>query len=396
MTVLMTFLVTVTVMLGAVESASAQPAELDFVEPEKVVATFSGEKSDEVSVWLRNASGQELTPEFVTVLQDGDGAPAEAKVEVVGEGGKVVSPPPIGAGQVARYRLAFADPSESSGQLVATAPGVAAASVPLALGPELASTRGVDGALVVPLGAALILLALAWFYGHGGVKLTDKLGGAAELDFSKSFASTLTAVGALLGTIIAATGVLPEETVNLSKAGFTGLNLTFGIAIVISAAISSSVLKSEAKFNKDGQKEWKVEGFVLPFLIAALITLWAVFGELWTIWLLVEELGVEKGFSSLGVTVLQVLLVAGAVAMVPYTLVKIKVAVAMPEPPFPTAPVPAAPTPPPPTMVAPPAAPVPSAGPVPPPPATAEVPVPPPPVEAVPEAEPPPPPIQLL
>jgi hypothetical protein len=323
-------LVVVSVCAANAAVASAAAGELSFVEPEKVAVTYGGERSDEVSVWLKNDGTQEVTPDFTTVLEDGDGNPAPASVEVVGEGVAAAKAPPLAGGQVARYRLAFVEPSKSSGQLVASAAGVEPATVPLSIGPDLPSTRGIDAALLIPLGIAVVWLILAWFLGHGKAKLSDKLGGTAELDFSKSFASTLTAVGALLGTIIAA-GVLPEETVKLSRGGFVGLNLTFGVAIVIAAAVAGSFLSSEAVKNKEGQDEWKVEGFVLPFVLSALITLWAVLGELFAIWLLIGELGSGEGFTSLGVTMLRVLLIGGGLALLPYTVVKIKVAVRTPE-----------------------------------------------------------------
>lgn len=337
-------LVPISLLLGllAAAPASAQAPELLFVEPQKLAVNFSGDQSDEATVWLKNASENAVTPSFSAVLEDDDGQVVETTVEVVDADGEAARPSALQAGEVGRYRLRLIEASKSSGQLLATAAGATAASLPLSLGPELTSTRGVDGALVVPFGAALLLLVVAWTVGRGNANLTDKLGAATELDFSKSFASTLTGVGALLGTIIAATGVLPEETVNLSKAGFAGLNLTFGIAIVIAAAVASAAQSAKPIWNKDGQKEWKVEGYVLPFLIAALITLWAVFGELWTIWLLIEELGNGKGVTSFSVTILQVLLLVAAVAMIPYTLVKVKVAVEEPEPPSPPPPPPAA------------------------------------------------------
>jgi len=66
-------------------------------------------------------------------------------------------------------------------------------------------------------------------------------------------------------------------------------------------------------------------------MLSALITLWAVFGELYAISLLVGELGSGEGFTSLGVTMLRVLLVGGGIALLPYTVMKIKVAVREPK-----------------------------------------------------------------
>jgi hypothetical protein len=322
--------VVLAVCLANVAMATAAPGELSFVEPEKVTVTYNGERSDEVSVWLENDGAQAVTPEFTTVLEDEDGKPAAAAVEVVGEGAVEGKAAPLAASQVGRYRLVFVKPTKASGQLVAGAAEVQPATIPLSIGADLPSTRGIDAALLIPLGIAFVFLIIGWFVGCRGVSLTDRLGGTAELDFSKSFASTLTAVGALLGTIIAA-GVLPEETVKLSRGGFVGLNLTFGVAIVIAAAVAGSFLSSEAVKSKEGTNEWKVEGYVWPFMLSALITLWAVLGELFAIWLLIGELGSGEGFTSLGVTMLRVLLVVGGLALLPYTVIKLKVAVRKPE-----------------------------------------------------------------
>ncbi|HEY6550246.1 MAG TPA: hypothetical protein VIY71_03485, partial [Solirubrobacterales bacterium] len=310
---------------GAVPGAVAQTPELAFVAPETIVAELTDEKSDEVSVWIKNTAAQEVTPEFETVLENSSGEPVPAKVEV-GGGGIT----PIPASKVGRYRLYLTKASKSSGQLVVTAPGVAPASIAVSAGPKLALGRGVAGALLIPLFAALIVLVGIWAIVHGEVKLTDPLGGL-ELDFSKSFASTLTAVGALLGTIISA-GVLSEETVKISKAGFTGLNLTFAIAIAV-AGIVYAVWQDVVPEKGAEPKEWKLQGHVLPFLVAALITLWAVIGEGWTLWLLLGELGADDGFTSLAVWIGRSLLIVAAFAMVPYTESRIKLVISKNPPP---------------------------------------------------------------
>ena len=321
------------VALVTATSAVAQPPELKFVEPEKLAVNYDGEKSGDTSVWIKNTGPAPVTPEFSTILQESNGLRVDVEVEVIDEGSAPVKPATIAAGGVKRYRIRFANPSKGSGQLVASAKDVAAATLPLSLGKELPPTRGVNATLAIGLVLALIALIPAWLRGHGEAGLGDRLGGTAELDFTKSFASTITGVGALLGTIIAATEVLPEETVELSKAGFIGLNLTFAIAVAIAAAISTSVLHAKAtKAEKATDPPvWKTEGYVFPYLIAAFITLWAVFGELGTIWLLVGELASGKGFTSVGVWGLRVLLVVAGLAMFPYTYNRLKVAVAKPE-----------------------------------------------------------------
>lgn len=313
----MCVLVVVTV-LSTAGRAAAQDSELDFVSPDSVAFTIDGSTSDEVSVWLRNASEKEVTPSFRVILEDSDGKSVTSTVKV--SGGTIA---PLAGNDVARYRLQLEGGSKASGQLVATAPALAPATVPLSLGEKSIADRGVNGALLIPLVAALVLIAVAFFTVVKPVSLTAPLG-TLELKFSESFASTLTTTGALLGTIISAS-VLPEETVIFSKEGFTGLNLIFGIAVVVAGLVYSAVQKPVWKDIKDEatKQERKLQGFVGPFLLAALITVWAVFGELWTLWLLVEELSQDSGFTGVAVIAVKVLLAGAALGMVPYTLVRI-------------------------------------------------------------------------
>ena len=286
------FVVLAVLAIWATNTAVAAAAgELTFVEPENVAATYKQGRTNEVSVWLENGSTQEVTPRFTTVLEGKGGEAAAAEVEVVGEGaagGRAAAS--IAAGQVARYRLVFVDPSKSNGQLVAGAPGLKPATLPLSLAPNLSSTRGINAALIIPAIFAFALWVVALdiaiipaVFGCG-IGFLGKmgplagLGFRAELDFSKSFASTLTGVGALLGTIIGA-GVLPTETVAISRGGFVGLNLTFGVAIVVAGALSGALLRPKVFDNtKEQTKEWKVEGYLWAFIASTLITLWAVFG----------------------------------------------------------------------------------------------------------------------
>jgi hypothetical protein len=313
-------LVTVLVLSPA-PAAVAQNPELTFVAPESLTAELSGSTSDDVSVWLKNGSGQTVTPSFSTVLENGDGEPVNSKVEISSGSAKSLD-----AYEVERYRVHLLNGSKSSGELVASADGVAPAAISIAVAPKLPDGRGVTGVLLISLAVAFLvtLICAAWIFIRKNVKLTAPLG-SAELDFSKSFASTLTAVGAVLGTIISA-GVLPEETVQLSKTDFTGLNLTFGLAIVVAGVVYSMVQKIVPD-DPTTPKEWKLKGYVLPFLAAALITLWAVFGELWTMWLLFGELGNEGGLSAVAVDMGRGLLAVGGLAMLPYTFTRIQLAI---------------------------------------------------------------------
>jgi hypothetical protein len=107
------------IAFAAAPAAVAQTPELVFVAPEAIAAELTGEKSDEVSVWIKNTADREITPEFEAVLENGDGEPVPAKVEV--GGGRVTAIP---AGTVGRYRIYLTKASKSSGQLVPSPPAL--------------------------------------------------------------------------------------------------------------------------------------------------------------------------------------------------------------------------------------------------------------------------------
>ena len=141
--------------------------------------------------------------------------------------------------------------------------------------------RGVNTALLAPFVLAAIVVFIAWAITL--VPFNEPLP-KLDLDFKESFASTLTAVGALLGTVISAS-VLPEDTVNMSKEAFTALNLLFGVAVVAAGLFYSAMQKPEWVTNKDdaAKQDRKLRGYVGPFLLACLITVWAALGEAWTL-----------------------------------------------------------------------------------------------------------------
>ena len=146
-----------------------------------------------------------------------------------------------------------------------------------------------------------------------GFKLSDRMG-PATWDFTDSWASTLTAVGALLGTILGA-GVLPEETQRLSNAAFAGLNLLFGVLIVLAAFVYNATRQPT---KKNGKEEVQYQGYVWSFLLASAMTLWAVLGELATMFLLLAEIQAEGSMSAPPILVFQSVLAAAGVVLIVY------------------------------------------------------------------------------
>jgi len=112
--------------------------------------------------------------------------------------------------------------------------------------------------------------------------------GPATFSFNDSWASTLTAVGAILGTTLSTGDVFSTD---FDKATFAGLNLLFGTLIVVAPFFYTAVSKGTVidDGSTTGAKKTVYQGYVVAFLVSAAITLWAVLGELVTLHFLLKE-----------------------------------------------------------------------------------------------------------
>jgi hypothetical protein len=101
--------------------------------------------------------------------------------------------------------------------------------------------------------------------------------------FGSSWAANLTAVGALFGTVLSSTLKLPTTPL-LSKDAYTGLFLFFGAVVIVAGFFYTATRASDkAQANV-------YHGYILTFLIACALTVWAVLGELWVLLLLLFDL----------------------------------------------------------------------------------------------------------
>ncbi len=130
-------------------------------------------------------------------------------------------------------------------------------------------------------------------------RLRTPMIGAAGWDISKSWASTFTAFFALLGTFLSMN--IPNSTEPLSSTQFAFLNFMFG-AIVIIAPLLYNATAKQIKVN--GQTF--IQGYVGTFLLATTLTMWAVIGELWSIFFIVVSM--DPAISTLGVKIIFTLL----------------------------------------------------------------------------------------
>lgn len=163
---------------------------------------------------------------------------------------------------------------------------------------------------LVPLGVAILVVSISYgvTYSLVGAKLLDRMG-ASDWKFSESWASTLTASGAVLGTVLGAQ-ILPTATSEQTslKPTFVIFNLMFVTTVVVAAALYNTfrfqnrVAQPPEGTPKTGETPkieppptnapttaFQYQGFVVCFLIASVLVLWAVLGQLLTLWRLLGE-----------------------------------------------------------------------------------------------------------
>src|SRR5204862_3856150 len=123
------------------------------------------------------------------------------------------------------------------GALAVRGKGVAPGTITLSLAPEKSAPTNWLYVLIFGTAAGALLFVafryvVFWLTQDRSdqPKLSTPLG-PPNWNFSTSWASNLTVVGALLGTILAA-GVLPDHTA-ITKSTYAGLNLLFGILILV-------------------------------------------------------------------------------------------------------------------------------------------------------------------
>lgn len=187
----------------------------------------------------------------------------------------------------------------------------------------LPSTKQQDlfnGIIVFSLAIALILVAARavasdW---KKHKHIWNQRMGPANWKFSESWGSNFTVVGAILGTVLAAAGFLPTTTTALSKASYVGLNLFFGILVVVAPVIYSSFRTPVKADTSIGTKELQLQGFVTPFLLATTMTLWGVFGEMATLLYGITEVRATGAWSPFGAEVMRTTLGLVAILLLVY------------------------------------------------------------------------------
>lgn len=141
----------------------------------------------------------------------------------------------------------------------------------------------VVGAFVAML---LLLLAILLKSENSGVEtFLRKKAPGPKWSFS-SWATTLTAVGGILGTVVAS-ATYPSEPIEISKDSLVSLSLLFAAMVVIGPFIFQAIRNSSATAADQEAGLW---GYSWALLISCAITCGAVLGELACLGLLTQEL----------------------------------------------------------------------------------------------------------
>ena len=223
----------------------------------------------------------------------------------------------MAAYDVRRFSVSFvpsAGVTEASGQLVVSAPQRPAATAALSLTASPTVPEWVTRVIVWPLVGAALLMLIMWLGTSPARDLTQRIG-PVDWDFSASWASNITVFSALLGTILTA-GVLPDETSSARVATYAGLNLLFGVGVLVGPFLYTA-LRGAVQVNKRSKtKEPQYQGWVSSFLLATIIVLWATAGEFFTMWQLFGEIRTEGSLPEAGFIAFRVLILAAATALV--------------------------------------------------------------------------------
>jgi len=167
------------------------------------------------------------------------------------------------------------------------------------------------GVVLGPLGASLLIVGLQWYPRRKEIGLPDRLG-PTNWDFSGSFASNLTVLAAILGTILAAS-VLPN-TSSAPSGTYAGLNLMFGVLVILGPFVYTATQKAETihPTQDPAATAPQYQGYVYGFFLGTVLTLWAVLGELATIGLVFNEIRRGHSMPAVVLWVLVVVLVGSA------------------------------------------------------------------------------------
>lgn len=220
-------------------------------------------------------------------------------------------PATVAAHDAARVRLTFTilEPTTGGpGSVVIGADGFAPAIVSVVIASRGGAPVGALPVLVFALLAALAFSATRMWSLRGKYEPDGELG-SVKWDFRSSWATNITTLGAILGTVTGA-GLLPTEGRLLTPSEVAGLSVFFGVLALLSGFVYTVLSRPDLA---DGEPVR--QGYVRPFLLAAGITVAAVVGELATLAMLLVDAALQRSTLTIALAMLVLLAVAAALVI---------------------------------------------------------------------------------
>jgi len=166
--------------------------------------------------------------------------------------------------------------------VISGGPGVAPVTTRFTLIHDVA---GMNYWLTILISGALALIFVIVMIAIRRSVLSETVQTGPGWSFNDSWLTNITALGAILGTVLASAGFLPDVLPGVSTGGFTGLSLLFGGLVVTAPIVYAAASKWQfaAQSPTDTSPATLVSpGRVWGVVVAAGFTLWGVFGELAT------------------------------------------------------------------------------------------------------------------
>jgi hypothetical protein len=260
--------------------------------PSEASADSSLSALGEGAVTVNAKSGQDTAPAYLTLMSSAT-TPMPIKVDLAASSSEAVNvagftPKTLTPGQIARVTVTLSGLKKLSepatGELVVTG---GTTPVTRSLSIAAAPQPSESWATIIVVGALIAMAVLAL-----GVALVVRLRKHSWQDLGKqapgpkwsysSWATTLTAVGAILGTVLGS-ATLPAVARETDKDTLIRLNLLFGALVVTAPFVFQAIRNPKAT---PADQEAGLWGFNWSLLLACSITCAAVLGELGTLALL--------------------------------------------------------------------------------------------------------------
>jgi len=198
---------------------------------------------------------------------------------------KTANPDPLSGPATGFFRISSADVAGSADQNTCSLSGTPKPSdIEIRIPEQPLMTWIFVGTLCV---AAAVVVIAGVFLLRAGKGLFHVMGGV-NWSFERSWGANVTLGGALLITLLGLT-MFPDRPQLMTKASYSLLQVLFG-AIVSLAPLVYNLIHREVQVNVGGVPRVEVQGYVITFLIAGGLVLWAAMGQVVTLSVVAEEL----------------------------------------------------------------------------------------------------------